>query len=415
MEKSTIKTLNKGESLNIKVEIEKYLRHWKWFLLGFILSLSLAFVYLRYSSPKYLSSASILIKDNKKAGLSTELEAFKDLGIVGGGSVNNTDNEIEILKSRKVIGNLVDSLNLGVTYYIEGRVITSEVYQGFSPIKIEFIEKSPSLELKDTILKIQIVEKDKFDFIDGEGETISSHVFGSTITSNAGVFKILRNGFEEESSDEIIIRLIPRYKIIDRYRTNISISPVNKNSSVLILSLKDPVREKADDILNELVRQYNLDAIRDKNQVSEKTIQFINARLKTIGKELALIDDDVKDFKNSKEFTGLPIEAQLALQSLTETNKNIVAVKTHLSLVEWIDGKLKGESTQYDLLPASLGFENSAITVSIANFNELVLQRNRVNLNVGKKNPLLLQIESQIEDSRSSLLRSLSNVKKSGI
>ena len=105
--------ISDSNATNIREEIEKYLNLWKWFLLGCILAFGIAFVYLRYSTPRYSASASIMSKDNKKSGLSAELEAFKDLGIVGNGSVNNTDNEIEILKSRKVIATVVDSLDSG--------------------------------------------------------------------------------------------------------------------------------------------------------------------------------------------------------------------------------------------------------------------------------------------------------------
>ena len=109
--------------------------------LSVILFLGLAFLYLRYSTPSYLASASILIKDNKKSGLSAELEAFKDLGIVGGSSINNTDNEIEIIKSRKVIGSVVDSLNLDIKYYYDkGRLKSKEVHSLNSPVTIEFFE-----------------------------------------------------------------------------------------------------------------------------------------------------------------------------------------------------------------------------------------------------------------------------------
>jgi len=118
---------DENDTINIRTEIEKYLRHWKWFFLGIIISLGVAFLYLRYSTPQYSASASIMIKDNQKSGISAELAAFEDLGIIGGGSANNPENEIEILKSRKIIGNVVDSLHLGVSYFISGRVIESEV------------------------------------------------------------------------------------------------------------------------------------------------------------------------------------------------------------------------------------------------------------------------------------------------
>jgi uncharacterized protein involved in exopolysaccharide biosynthesis len=129
------------DTINIREELEKYIIHWKWFLLGGVLALLLAFVYLRYSTPKYKATTSIMIKDNQKSGISKELEAFKDMGIVGGGSTNNTDNEIEILKSRKVIGNVVDSLSLTISYLSEGRVKKSEVYKK-SPFVLKFIEKN---------------------------------------------------------------------------------------------------------------------------------------------------------------------------------------------------------------------------------------------------------------------------------
>ena len=94
----------KEDSINLREEFEKYLHYWKIFLASTLLALIIAFLFLRYSIPIYNSSASIMIKDNKNSGISTELAAFEDLGIIGGASANNPDNEIEIIKSRKIIG-----------------------------------------------------------------------------------------------------------------------------------------------------------------------------------------------------------------------------------------------------------------------------------------------------------------------
>ena len=90
--------VNNTDTINIREELEKYLIHWKWFVVGALLSFLMAFIYLRYSTSQYNAAATILIKDNNKSGISAELAAFEDLGIIGGGSTNNTDNEIEILK-----------------------------------------------------------------------------------------------------------------------------------------------------------------------------------------------------------------------------------------------------------------------------------------------------------------------------
>ncbi|MFY0631412.1 MAG: polysaccharide biosynthesis tyrosine autokinase [Flavobacteriaceae bacterium] len=404
---------NEESSLNIRSEIEKYIRYWKWFALGVFIAIGIAYVYLRYTLPTYSATATILIKDNKKSGLSAELEAFKDLGIVGGGSVNNTDNEIEILRSRKVVGSVVDSLNLYIHYYISEGVKQSEVYKSSSPINISFVKRDSILEQKDTIFNVNVLNNSDFDLLNVDGELISSHKFGELITSSLGIFKVSKSR-NNSSATNVLVSLSPKFHMIDSYRNKISISPVNKNSSVLVLNLQDATWEKAEDFLDELVKQYNLDAINDKNQVSKKTIEFINARLDTIGKQLAIIQDNVKEFKISKEFTGLPMEVQLALESLKETNGKIIESQTQSSLAKWIEGKLKNENTKYDVLPASLGFkDHQSIDLLIAKYNDLISQRNQVKVTAGDKNPVLVGVEKEIENSRSSLLRSLSNITKS--
>jgi tyrosine-protein kinase Etk/Wzc len=130
--------LDASDTINIREELEKYWVHWKWFVFGGVMALAIAFTYLRYVTAQYSAFASIMIKDNSKSGISAELAAFEDLGIIGGGSANNTDNEIEILKSRKIIGNVVDSLDLTTSYFFEGRIKRSELYNQ-SPIFLEFI------------------------------------------------------------------------------------------------------------------------------------------------------------------------------------------------------------------------------------------------------------------------------------
>lgn len=404
---------DENDTINIRTEIEKYLMHWKWFLLGIIISLGLAFLYLRYSTPEYSASASIMIKDNQKSGISAELAAFEDLGIIGGGSANNTDNEIEILKSRKIIGNVVDSLHLGVSYFVSGRVIESEVYKLSSPIKVNFIKKDSALITKDTLFNVTILDPYNFELKNTEGEFISSHVFGEIISNKLGVFKIENQNLKKENVSSVIVKMIPKYKLINSYKDRVNIFPVNKNSSVLTLSLEDPVREKAEDFLDELVRQYNIDAINDKTQVSKKTKEFIDDRLEKVKSELFIIDEKVKEFKSDKNFTGIPAEAEIAFQSLKETNQRINVIRTQLSLANWIEELLTKQSEVDQVLPTSIGFDDAGLAIAINEYNQLILSKEKMKVNAGPLNPALQQIESQMSSSRSSLLNSLANVTKS--
>jgi uncharacterized protein involved in exopolysaccharide biosynthesis len=297
-------SLQENDTINIRAELEKYLIHWKWFALGVLLALVLAFLYLRYATPQYQASTTILIKNDKKGGISEELAAFEDLGI--GGSSKNIDNEIEIIKSRKLISDVIDTLQLDVVYYIEDK-----------PITVSF--KNPEREL-DSIISIRITSSTSYTLFDGDGYEISKNIFGEEVKDS----KIENLTFHKTSAfptedleQKIKITITPLNKLIDELRKSISVSPINKKSSVLKLGLQSPVRKKAEDILDVLVEQYNSDAIKDKKEVSQKTSSFITERLENIGEELAKLDDNVKSFKNSNKITDIQSEAQLFLKTNT--------------------------------------------------------------------------------------------------
>ncbi|MFT4646354.1 MAG: tyrosine-protein kinase Etk/Wzc, partial [Planctomycetota bacterium] len=406
--------LENNDTINLRDELGKYLIHWQWFAIGAILALTVAFLYLRYTTPQYSASASIMIKDNNKSGISSELAAFEDLGIIGGGSANNTDNEIYILKSRKIIGNVVDSLDLTITYFVEGRIKKSEVYKK-SPLFLEFIKKEAFFIEKDTAFVISILNQNYFEIKDIEGGLIASSQFNEIVESTLGGFKVvLSNNFGQDLSEkEIIVSLRGRDKVIDSYRERIKVNAVDKNSSVLTLSLQDAVKTKAEDILNELVRQYNIDAIKDKNIVSEKTKDFIQDRLKSVGSDLSIIQDNVKKYKIEFGITGLSAEGELALQAVSFNNQKVVEVQSQLSLANWIQKKLNRESKENDVLPTNLGFTDVNITSSIQAYNELVLDKNRLLVTAGARNPQLIEIQSRIMALNENLLSSLENLKKS--
>ncbi|TXD47804.1 GumC family protein, partial [Polaribacter sp. IC063] len=187
----------------------------------------------------------------------------------------------------------------------------------------------------------------------------------------------------------------------------------DKNSSVLSLNLQDAVKAKAEDVLNELVGQYNLDAIKDKSIVSEKTKDFIEERLTNVGAFLALAQDNVQEYKTKFGITGLSIEGELALQAVSMNNQKIIEIQSQLNLANWIQKKLIKESETNDVLPTNLGFTDASITQSILNYNELVLLKNRLLVTAGNRNPQLIQIQTEISTLNKNLLSSLENLKKS--
>ena len=129
---------NSEQEFQIRAIVDKYVSHWKWFVLAACISLSIAYVYLRYTIPQYRASTTILMKDEKKGGLSSELAAFADMGF--GGAKSNIDNEIEILKSRTLIESTVRKMNLNISFVVEGKIISTDLFKK-SPILVDFTSK----------------------------------------------------------------------------------------------------------------------------------------------------------------------------------------------------------------------------------------------------------------------------------
>ncbi|MDB0602030.1 polysaccharide biosynthesis tyrosine autokinase [Tenacibaculum maritimum] len=403
-----------NDIINIRAELEKYIIHWKWFLLGLILSLLGAFFYLKYATPKYLASTTILIKNDKKGGVSEELAAFGDLGIIGN-SNKNVDNEIEILKSRTIISDVVRKLNLNIRYLAEGSIKDSEIYNK-KPFSINFDSNSTPTKLMeiDTTLNIKIVSNDRFNLSNSKKDINNHILFNEMVTSPfLGNYKVEKNKHFNSNAigKSFKIKITSLNKTIDSYLKRISIAPVNKKSSVLKISLQSVIKEKAENVLNELVSQYNEDAIRDKTQVSEKTSTFIVERLHNVSKELARIDDNVRNFKTTNNITDIQSEAQIALKSNTLNRQKLIEVNTQLSLVKSLNRELNTASNE--LLPSNLGLEDANIGKSIAEYNNLILQKNRLFKSAGKKNTVIIELQDNIENIKNALKRSLLNREKS--
>ena len=171
---------NLESGFNIKELIGKLLHHWFWFVLGLMLSFTVAFVYLRYQVPIYQAKATVLIKDEKKGGALSELSAFSDLNIMSGSS--SLENEIEIFKSRNLMSRVVRDLNLQTSYFVQGSVIEKEVYAQL-PFKVIYFEDRNKLDNAAANLLIKVIDNQHFEFTDGDSKSIVKKSFSDSLST----------------------------------------------------------------------------------------------------------------------------------------------------------------------------------------------------------------------------------------
>ena len=405
MQKRELNTPNLSSNFNLKEEIENYISHWKWFVVGVFVCFSVAYLYLRYTIPQFKASSTILVKDDRKGSMASELSAFSDLGLLSGVK-SNVDNEIEVIKSRTLIASTIKDLELTTTYLNLGRVKSEELYKG-SPIQIFFSKTNEAFLNTFHSFRISSIDANRFDFYDASGIKIGTFSYGTKFkieSIEALVMKLTSNLWKDEFN--IAIQVYPIKSLVESFKSRLTVSSFGKNTSVIELTLVDPVQVKAEDFLNTLVKNYNQDAISDKKYIAENTSKFIEQRLNIISDELKGVEADVESFKKENKVTDIVSEAGLFLENATEFEKKEIETETQLKVVGSILDYLNS-NTSSELIPANVLPAEEGASASIAQYNQLVLERNKLLKTAGPKNSMILNLEAKINTLKSSVASSL--------
>lgn len=405
--------LSENSQSNIKDVIFKYLSYWKWFCLSGIVGLTLGYVYLRYQIPVYEVNASILIKDDKKGGTITdELTAFEDLGIFKNNK--NIDNEIEILKSRSLMTLVVKELKLNVQYFSYGRPIAHERFLN-SPFLASYFLKDSTVDAIGNWI-IYPESKEKFVLRDGKSKTVVGNFrFGDAIEMPFGKLVITTTKFLTESYLKKDFRIIinPVNKIVDVYINAIKVTPVNKNSNAIKITLRDAQPERAAAVVDNLIKQHNLDAIADKNQVSLNTYNFISDRIEYIAKELNEVEGTAEEYKKRNKLIDIRTDGTVFLETGSETEKQLLETNTQKQVADFMVDYIQKHQDLVSLIPTNLGISDLSLSGQISEYNVQVLERTRLLKYSGEKNPVISNLENQIISLRTAIGDGLRNYQNS--
>ncbi len=397
----------KENTIDIRQEIERYIFHWKWFVLSIIICLSLAYLYVRYTPKQYEVSTTILVDEEGKT-LSPELAAFEDMGFMG--SKNNIENEIILLQSRSLMTRVVKELELNVSYWVEARVKTSELYGKSLPFKVNFLKKTSSFYSKDTIFSIQINSPTEFTLKNGLDKARSTHLFGEEVNTNFG--SIVVTPLKDLSNlvkSVIFVKVNNLEGVVDGYRGSIQIAPISRDVSVVKLSLQHIVKEKAAEVLDFLVEKYNEEVKNDKRAVSIATDKFLTDRIKEINSDLSKVEQDSENFKTNHNITDVASEVDLTLGLKSELSKRIVELQGQLQLIDYIIEDIsKGENK---LIPENIGLSETGINTSSSEYNALILKRNTLLETSSSQNPAIIRLNYQIAQLRSGIETNLKSFK----
>ena len=398
------------EKINYQELLFRYIIHWPWFVASVLVCLIGAWVYLHFQTPVYQVSASIMIKDDKKGSGSTDLG---NLGI--GGVITSTqgiDNEIEVLRSKTILKEVVNNLELYITYYDEDEFPEKELYQT-SPVIVNLTAQEADKLPGSALLAMKLSPEGVLDVNLKVGLNEYNQRFEklpAVLPTDAGTFGValkdsLSGGQMEGHKGERHIRAVVSrpFGVAKGYQGALSIAPTSRTTSVAVVSLMNTNIQRARDFINKLMEMYNRNTNNDKNEVAEKTREFINERIKIIDEELGSTEDKLEAFKRNAGLTDISSDAQLAVSGNAEYEKRRVDNGTQINLVRDLIKYINNPLNEYELLPGNIGLSDAGLTTQIGRYNELIIERKRLLRTSTESNPMIVNLDTSIRAMKSNV------------
>lgn len=401
-------TMDNSESLNDI--IAAYTKNWYWFIFSVILALVFAFLHLRYAVPKFRVNAKIQVigGDNSMS----ELSVLKDLNVFGGSGTTEMTDEIELLKSRDNFFKVVEKLKLNIKYEVLGKVKNYVVYPSH-PFSINFLAPDTIKNKNSLTFWIKIEDENKFQISFDSQDSFETLHFGSKISTGTigDIILIPEKSIIDSYEDkEIMVEIRPVSAVADEYRERVEVFTANEysNSRILNIAINDAIPERGIQLLNHLIAQNNQNEIQDKKNIADRTSEFINERIAEIYGNLSSVDASAESFKEQRGIADLASQSNVNFQQSAASEQELQSANIQLNIASSMQNMLN-EQDGYEIIP-NVGLADVSIDNAATKYNELVAQRNRLLESSNEKNPVIVQLDQQLQSLKRGMQSSLNNV-----
>lgn len=394
------------------------LRHWLWFALSLVVTCGIAVFYLLSTPPVYQRSASILIKeDSKGQSISGDVASmFSDLGLSQGQS--NVYNELSAIQAPSVILETGKRLALDVDYQVSGTFHRNTLYGSELPIKVVFNTLTDEESAKMTVKLLDKKSVQLSDFeksgVDGLPDnpivvklsTITHTPLGKVTIVPTGSY----DGYLENCKQPVYVTRTNLYDMADHIKQNLSTVISEEKATMIEISYKDVLTKRATDVINTLISVYRESWMKDKNQMTVATSNFITERLGVIERELGDVDQNISSYKSSHLLPDVETASSLYMEQSKENNAELLKLSTQRSMAQYVRRYLTSAANGDHLLPVNSGIESQSIESQIAEYNATQLQRNNLVSNSSEKNPLVADLDQSLSSQKRAILSSIDNL-----
>jgi capsular exopolysaccharide synthesis family protein len=396
---------SKAIKINFKEEIFKYLRFWYIIVISIFFSLIAAYFYARYNDDSFQTTAKVQILDNSNSDFKLPTDG---ISIFGDDKVN-LENEVEIMKSSRILGLVIDNLNLTTEIYSVGTIKTNELWID-APFAIFWAQEKDTLDKKSLDFDITIT-KNGYQVNNNSKEYKS----GETNFSTEIPFKLIFKAdypIKRIYGKSYYIALKTKKDVTKNISKSIKIDYVGNKSEILKITYDGLNPDKTNATVNALVNIFNNDGMQDRQLVFKKTIEFVDNRFEYLFNELDSIENSKVDFKKQNQISFLETDAALSMQVKQQSQTSFDNANTQIALSKIMAISIE-KSNSLELLPPNIGIDNKEINNLVDVYNTLILKRNKFFSNGGgDSNPTVQAITKEAQQVKNNIKASIIGYQK---
>jgi tyrosine-protein kinase Etk/Wzc len=423
---TSVEQLEDNSSMFLKLLYRYLFNHWKWFVLCILFAMPIAYFYLYYSIPKYQVSSTLLIEDPdsewKDQSTIEELDLFNE--------TKNIDNEIGIIRSIGLNERVLFNAGLYYDVYNHGKYRTKEIYN-VEPFNI--IIDSSHVQSMNLDFYIDILSENEYTIYTEDITNVQTYnysirkvdknvilpqinrkaSFGEMLITEGFSFKILLNEKFHKSHVGRTYHFVfhDLNDLAKSYSSKLQIKRITEDATLVVLSIKHTLPNKAKTYLNALSKEYVELGLREKNETATRTINFIDNMLKDLTDSLSLIENDLQGFRTENQVMDLSFEAKNIYNELSELEKEKAKEQVKLRYYYYLENYIStNDSINKIIAPSTIGIDDPLLNILIQELINLYNDRSQLLISSTDANPYYKVLNGKISNTKKALLENVKNI-----
>lgn len=397
-----------SDNFDFKKLVGKILSLWHLFLISIIVFVGLAFLYIRYAEPSYKINSKITVQDDQSSsmlggkGSSSSMMNFSDLLDLS----SNVYNELDILTSNSLMTDVTNAMHLNITIYQKGRIKSDELFDE-SPFDVRVIQKKDSLQERKFNIEIN---NDKIHLTNSKEDVDVNVKFGQTVSlvQYDLVFIKKPEKWVNKLGYNLVIQSVDDK--VSELSKDFQVDLTDKKSTTLALTLEYPNSKKGEAIITELMNLYLQANLKSKKETADSTLSFIDSRLNIVSAELTGVENNFSKYKQQNQLADIDEQGKALVANVSDYYNKLNTQQMQLALLKDVE-KYITDTSNKRLIPNTLTVQDPVFLAAIATYNQVLMQRDQMALSYKDSNPIMKNIDANIENARGSLLASFNAYK----